>query len=148
MIHHSNLLHHFIVCSVSSSMWLSLIVCCVFHWERTSETGPATVPASQIPVESMLELLGSRNESIVVHQSSVQRHHSSLLRHPPVLHRSLATILGHVIMLLYSFTSSNNLATDANTPCRLFNCIVEISVLCDCCLQNISPPVYAFILLS
>ena len=129
-----------------------------FHRERTSENGPTTVAASQIPVGSILGLLGSSSESIMVHHSSVQRHHSSLLcyssvlshsivlhessmfRHHSVLDYSLSTIRWHVIMLLYNSTSSNNLATDVNTPCQLFNCIVEILVLATAAYRTFRHP--------
>ena len=65
---------------------------------------------------------------------------SSVLHHSLAtdLHHSLATSLRHVIMLFYNSASSNNLATDANTHCRLFNCITK-SYFFHCCLQNISP---------
>ena len=77
----------------------------------------------------------------MVHHPSVQLHHSSVLfcttrQHSSapfvssVLHHSLSPILRHLVMLFYNYSaSSNNLATEANTPCRLFNCIVEILVL-------------------
>ena len=93
---------------------------CVFHRERTSENEPTAVADSQIPVGIILELLGSSSKSILLH-------HSSLLRHSTVLRHS--SFLCHVIMLLYNSTSSNNLATNLNTPIRLFNCIIEILVL-------------------
>ena len=54
------------------------------------------------------------------------RQHSSAPFFSSVLHHSLATILCLVIMLFDNSAPSNNLATDANTLCRLFNCIVEI----------------------
>ena len=73
--------------------------------------------------------------SSVMHHSSVQfctiRQFSSApfisYRSAPFvssfLHHSLATILCHVIMLFYNSASTNNLATDANTLCRLFNSV-------------------------
>ena len=75
--------------------------------------------------------------SPVLHHSSVVKLHHSLVlfctirQHSSapfissVLHHSLATILCHVIMLFYNSESTNNLATDANTLCQLFNCITK-----------------------
>ena len=190
MIHHSNLPHHFIDCSVSSSMWLSLIVCCIFFIGNRSRRPANCRSCFSIPIGSILELLGSSSKSTVVHHSSVQLHHSSVLlctiqqyssapfistvapfvgtvlhhssaqfctirqfsflHHSSVqfftirqfssapfvscrsasfvssvLHHSLGTILRHVIMLFYNSASTNNLATDANTLCRLFNGITK-----------------------
>ena len=103
-----------------------------------------------IPVGLILELLGSSIKSTVVHHSSVQLHHSSVLlctirqfSSAPfvssVLHHSLATILRHMVMQFYNSASTNNLATYANTLCRLFNSITISYSSCDRCLQNISP---------
>ena len=88
--------------------------------------------------------------STVLHHSSVQLHHSSVLfgtiRHhsfapfvSSVLHHLLATILRHFLMLFYNSASSNNLATDANTHCRLFKCIVEILVLATAAFRTFRP---------
>ena len=52
-----------------------------------------------------------------------------MLYQSSVLLHLLAIVLCHVIMLLYNSTSSTILVTYANTPCRLFNCTVEIKVL-------------------
>ena len=105
MVYHSSVLHHSLV---------------LFHHS------------------SVLHHSSLLRHSSVLHHSSLM-HHSSVLRHSSVLHHSLmlwhysgyslATVLCHVIMLLYNSTSSNNLATDSNTPCRLFYCAVEILVL-------------------
>ena len=65
-----------------------------------------------------------------------------------VLHHSLATILSHLLMPFYNFASSNNLATDANTPSRLFNCIVEILVLATASCRTFRPTCRLFIILS
>ena len=143
-----------------------------FHRERPRR--PANYCSCfSIPIGSILELLGSRSKSTVLHHSSVQWHHSSVLfftlrkhnsspfistvlhhlsalfctirqlqfctlrqfssvpfdsnRSVPfissVLHHLLATILRHLFMIFYNSPSTNNLATNANTLCRLFNCI-------------------------
>ena len=45
-----NLPHHFIVYSVSSSMWLSLIVCCVFSTGNGPRTNRSPTIAAQFPL--------------------------------------------------------------------------------------------------
>ena len=68
---------------------------------------PTTVAASKIPVEPILELLGSSSKRIMVHHSSVHRHHPSVLCHSAVLHQSsvllhlLATVLWNVIIFCF-----------------------------------------------
>ena len=84
MIHHCNLPHHFIVCSASSSMRLSLIVCCVFSignrpWRLANDRS-----CFSIPVGSILELLGSSSKSTVfsLSISTVAPFVSTVLQHP------------------------------------------------------------------
>ena len=74
MIHYSNLPHHSIVCHVSFSMWLSLIVLWVF----SIGNGPRRLANNRScfsnPDGSILELLGSSNKSqlqfCTIHQYS------------------------------------------------------------------------------
>ena len=149
-----NLPHHFIVYSVSSSMWLSLINCvlCAFHRELTSEEQATYRSCFSIPVESILLLLGSSNEVIVLHYSpifSVAPPTSVALiftvapsSSAPFTNFQCCTNLhccaffSVAPFVSYRFVSYdyatlqfyiiNHLATDANTPCQLFNCIIEI----------------------
>ena len=152
---------------------------CVFHRERTSEVQATYRRCFSIPVESILLLLGSSNEGIVVHRSPIftvaplQVHRSPISSVAPstsiatintvapstsapftnlqcyafykgCTHRhccastvapfcSIAPFVSYhfvpVIMLLNNSILSNNLATNVNTPCRQFNCIIEIKVL-------------------
>ena len=83
------------------------------------------------------------HHSSVLHHSLVLRnssllHHSSVLRHSSVLHHSLASILCHVI-ICYTILHHQQLTTDADTPCRLFNCIVEILVLATAAYRTFRP---------
>ena len=79
MIHHSTLPHHSIVCSVSSSMWLSLIVRCVFSIGNRPRILANYCSCFSIPDGSILELLGFSSKSTVLQHPSGQLHHSSVL---------------------------------------------------------------------
>ena len=69
--------------------------------------------------------------SSVLHHSSVQFCTIRLLLICTivcsVLHHSLATIMRHVIMLIYNSASTNNLANDANALCRLHHKLLVLA---------------------
>ena len=132
-------------------------VLCVFHRERTSEEQATYHSYFSIQVESILLPLGSSNEGIVVRHSpiftvppSTSVTPSSLLRllqlhHSTVLLHLLATILCHVIMLLDNSTLSTILLLMWIRLVYYLTAPMKSKFLQ---LQNMLPPVDAFILLS
>ena len=164
----NNLIYRpFIVYSVSSSMKLSLTMCCVFSigngpWRYWPPTGSA----SQFALNQYYcyWVPATKASWCDVHQSPVLHLIKCTIHQSPLLHlikfpftnlqyyafykgctnlhcctATVAPFYSIAPFVHYNFVPCdyatrqfciiNNLATDVNMPCRLFNCIVEIKVL-------------------
>ena len=98
--HHSSMLHH-------PSQWAILQCFAILVFHQSSVLSHSTVlhQSSVSQHSTVLHQSSVLHHSTVLHQSSVL-HHSTVLHRSSVLLHLLATVLWHVIMLLYNSTSS------------------------------------------
>ena len=141
MLHHSWVQLHHSSATVCTIHWLQY--CTIHQYSCTIHQYSCTI--RQLLFCTIRRLSSAPFVNLVLHPSLVTvLHHSSAT----LLHHSLATILRHLFMLFYNSASTNNLATDANTLSRQFNCISEILVLATAACRIFALSVGAFILLS